>query len=268
VEFGAYQLKAYSNVYRLWTSGWRALLIEGDPTRFRKLEIDYAEHPDHEGIVTFEPCFVTAAGPHSLDEILTKHGFPREVDFVSIDVDGIDLHIWRGLEKFRPRVVCIEYNGTVPPHIEYVGDPRGNNVGSSARAMSNLGREKGYTLVACIGWNAFFVEDENAGHFADAGDLEALFDYSYIRYAMQSYRGELFFSSPLFLPRVPLVSKDFDEIQDPSVPLGRFSNSPRAIVEALPRYYLRPIYMRLLNDRLRAWKERRRDRRERIRSLE
>ena len=37
VEFGAYDLKALSNVYQLWTNGWRALL---DPRRSRTLHQD------------------------------------------------------------------------------------------------------------------------------------------------------------------------------------------------------------------------------------
>jgi hypothetical protein len=47
VEFGAYDLEAYSNIYPLWTAGWRALLIEGDLVRHAKLCADYRAHPQH-----------------------------------------------------------------------------------------------------------------------------------------------------------------------------------------------------------------------------
>ena len=67
---------------------------------------------------------------------------------MSIDVDGIDFHIWKGMADYRPRVMVIEYNNTAPPHIELVGRKDGNNFGASARALYRLGREKEYALVA------------------------------------------------------------------------------------------------------------------------
>ena len=118
VEFGAYDLKRFSNVYRLWTSGWRALLIEGDAQRYAKLKSDYAAHPQQgEGRVQIVNRFVAETGADSLDSILTEHGLPTNVDLVCIDVDGQDFHIWRGLQKFAPRLVVVEYNPTIPLHI-------------------------------------------------------------------------------------------------------------------------------------------------------
>jgi hypothetical protein len=176
VEFGAYHLEKGSNVYPLWTDGWRALLIEGDLEQYAKICADYRAHPRHaDGRVEIDNRFVTPTGPDSLDRILEEHGFPVDVDLVSIDVDGLELQVWRNLHRCRPRLVVIEYNPTIPAHIELVG---GDQVGSSVLALHRLGREKGYSLVACIGWNAFFVEREHARLFADADDLGALFDPS------------------------------------------------------------------------------------------
>jgi hypothetical protein len=244
VDCGAYDLRQLSNVYPLWTSGWRALLIEGDSKRYAKLRADYAAHPQHdEQRVHIANRFVSETGPDSLDRILSEYGFPTDLDLVSIDVDGLDLHIWRGLVKFGPRLVIVEYNPTIPPHIEIIGDARGNNIGSSALAVTKLGRQKGYSLVACIGWNAFFVHEEHAPLFADANDLDALFDYSYVRYAMQSYSGEVFFSAPLHLAEA-LFSKDSDAIEWSSVPLEKTRNN-RGLLgtlgRAAMRYCLRPL---------------------------
>jgi hypothetical protein len=241
VEFGAYDLKRFSNVYPLWTSGWRTLLIEGDARRYAKLRSDYAAHPQHaEGRVHILNRFVGETGPDSLDSILTEHDLPTDVDLVCIDVDGQDFHIWRGLQKFNPRLVVIEYNPTIPPHIELIGDGSGNNVGCSALALARLGQQKGYSLVACIGWNAFFVHREHAALFADSDDLEALFDYSYLRYAMQSYNGEVFFSAPLHLAH-NVFCQDASAIERSSVSLGRTRNTLRQVGIAAVRYCLRPV---------------------------
>jgi hypothetical protein len=241
VEFGAYDLERFSNVYPLWTSGWQALLIEGDPRRYAKLKSDYAAHPQSaERRVHIVNRFVSEAGADSLDCILAQSGFPTDVDLVSIDVDGQDFHIWRGLRKFNPRLVVIEYNPTIPPHIEIIGDRNGNNVGCSALALARLGRQKGYSLIACIGWNAFFVRQEHAGLFADSDDLDALFDYSYLRYAMQSYNGEVFFSAPLHLAH-NMFCQDSAAIEHSSVLLGRMRNTLPQVGIAAMRYCLRPV---------------------------
>ena len=245
VEFGAYDLRRFSNVDPLWTNGWRALLIEGDAERYAKLTSDYAEHPQYaENSVQIANRFVSEAGADSLDNILAEYEFPTAVDFVSIDVDGLDFHIWRGLRKFTPRLVAVEYNATIPPHIEIVGDARGNKIGSSALALARLGRQKGYSLIACIGWNAFFVHQTHASLFADADNLDALFDYSYVRYAMQSQSGEVFYSAPLFLAHVPLFCDDTDAIERASVPVEKTFNN-RGLLGRVGnlamRYVLRPM---------------------------
>jgi hypothetical protein len=90
VEFGAYDLKTYSNIYPPWTVGWRALLIEGDPVRHAKVCADYRAHPQHTDTrVEIENRFVAESGPDSLPHILEEHGFPTDMELVSIDVDGL-----------------------------------------------------------------------------------------------------------------------------------------------------------------------------------
>lgn len=240
VEFGANDLVGFSNVYPLWSSGWQTLLIEGDPGLFAKLESDYAAHPARAtSNVQLANRFVAQSGPDSLDRILEEHGFPTEPDLVSIDVDGLELQIWRGLQRFHPRLVVIEYNPTFPAHIELIG---GDRVGSSALALQRLGNEKGYSLVACIGWNAFFVDQEHAGSFAGADDLDALFDPSFLSYAMQTYGGEIFYSSPPGMPWVQLFGRDTDTIEAVSVELGKMRWTPLSVAVATVRYYaLRPL---------------------------
>ena len=111
----------------------------------------------------------------------------------------------------------------IPHHIDLVGSAKGNDIGCSVRSLARLGTEKGYSLVACIGWNAFFVSQEHAHLFADADNLDALFDASYVRYAMQSYHGEVFFSAPLHLGYQPFL-RDSDAIEFTSVNIGHLGD--------------------------------------------
>jgi hypothetical protein len=45
----------------------------------------------------------------NLEELITSNGLPREIDFLSLDVDGNDYWLWETLECVSPRVaVSIE----------------------------------------------------------------------------------------------------------------------------------------------------------------
>jgi hypothetical protein len=40
----------------------------------------------------------------NLEELITSNGLPREIDFLSLDVDGNDYWLWETLECVSPRV--------------------------------------------------------------------------------------------------------------------------------------------------------------------
>ena len=247
VEFGGWDLRDASNVYPLWTTGWKTLLIEGNATRYGKLVADYAAYPGSADLhVSIANKYVDADGPNSLDNILSEFKFPVDLDLVIIDVDGLEFHIWQGCKRFQPRVVIVEYNCTMPPHIEIVGAAtEKNNIGCSALALARLGKEKGYSLVACIGWNAFFVRSEYASLFTDADNLDALFDPTYVRYAMQSYSGEIFFSGPLLFNYQPFL-RDTDFIEKSSVTIARLGDTLSFLTKRTAWQYGRKIKHALL----------------------
>jgi hypothetical protein len=110
--------------------------------------------------------FVTA---ENVESLLDRHGVARDLDLLSIDVDGNDWWIWRALRSRRPRVVAIEYNAyrgaaasvVVPydPAFRWRDD---DFYGASLLALSRLAPAKGYALLGCdsSGTNAFFVANE------------------------------------------------------------------------------------------------------------
>jgi hypothetical protein len=113
-----------------------------------------------------------AVEPDTVEPLFERAGVPLEPDVVSIDVDGNDYWIWRALERFRPRVVVIEYNGALDPGsrqvMPYTPGFRWDHTsgyGAGLGALEALGEEKGYVLVhtELAGVNAFFVRRELAG---------------------------------------------------------------------------------------------------------
>jgi hypothetical protein len=155
VEFGAWDGRQFSNTWNLIRNhGWSAVLIERDQERFRQLALEYGNRPD----VHCLHASIALHGPQSLDTTLAGTPVPKDLDLLSIDIDGNDYHVWDSLRAYRPKVVVIEFNPTIPNSVDFVQsrDPRVNQ-GSSLSAMIRLALTKGYEPVALTGWNAFFV---------------------------------------------------------------------------------------------------------------
>jgi hypothetical protein len=158
VEFGAWDGLHLSNSRRLIErEGYRAVLIEADPKLHARLVQNSRAFP---GVVCLN-AFVGFDERTSLDVLLKDTGCPADFDFLSIDIDGNDIHVWRAVAAHRPKLVCIEFNPTIPDGVlfEQPADP---NVkwGSSLDAMKSLAHEKGYVLACANEANAFFVASE------------------------------------------------------------------------------------------------------------
>ncbi|NNE69106.1 MAG: hypothetical protein HKN29_01950 [Rhodothermales bacterium] len=170
VEFGAWDGVHLSNCRYLFEQGWRGCLIEGDSDRFRDLERTY--HGETRAKLVC--AFVETSGVNSLDSLLERAGI-ESVDLASIDIDSDDYAVWKSLTRFRPRVVIIEYNPTIPFDTRYVNPP-GKNRGNSALSLVELGLEKGYDLVAGTRGNLVFVDSNDRPTKLDAISLQSLKD--------------------------------------------------------------------------------------------
>ena len=155
VEFGAWDGKLYSNTWNLLNNeGWCGLQIQDSAGKFAELQAAYAGNDT----VTTLNRLVVPAGPGGLNAVLAEVGAPRNLDLLSIDVDGLDWHIWNGMNAFAPRLVVVEFNPSVPNDILFVqDDDPAVNQSASLLALIELGKSKGYELVATTEWNGFFV---------------------------------------------------------------------------------------------------------------
>jgi hypothetical protein len=156
VEFGAWDGKLCSNTFRLIKEqSWSGVFIEADKTRYQELLATYKANPRAHCVNRF----VSFEGQNSLDSILASTPIPKDFDFLSIDIDGNDYHIWDSVKLYQPRVVVVEFNLTIPSHVEFI-QPRDMRVqqGTSPLSLVKLGRAKGYELVCLTAYNAFFVK--------------------------------------------------------------------------------------------------------------
>ena len=158
LEFGAWDGKYLSNCYNLIAnSAWNSVMIEANANKFIELQNN---HKDNEKVHLINR-FVEFEGENTLDNILKETPIPNDLDLISIDIDGSDYYVWESLTVFKPKVVVIEFNPTIPSDIEFVQEKNMQiNHGSSILSISLLGKSKGYELVCTTDCNAFFVKKE------------------------------------------------------------------------------------------------------------
>lgn len=159
VEFGAWDGVYLSNTCHLIRDrGYSAVLIEGDRKKVAQLDRNFPGHNIH------KICrFVHFDGDSTLDNILSETPLPKQFDFLSIDVDGVDYYIFEGLRKYQPKIICIEFNPSIPNAVVYI-QPKDFSIkqGSSAAAINCLAVTKGYTLVASTKCNLILVRNDLA----------------------------------------------------------------------------------------------------------
>jgi hypothetical protein len=217
VEFGAWDGKHFSNTYNLLQNkGWKGILIEANRRKYNELTNRYRNNNS----VYLINKFVDYDGYNSLDNILKNCEIPSDFDFLSIDIDGNDYHVWDSIKKYHPKVVIIEFNPTIPNDIEFVQkkDPNINH-GSSILSLVKLGKEKGYELICSTISNLIFITEEyyNRLNLHD-NSIEFINPQKIAPRIFQLYDGTL------------VLTEKFNLVWSPSIKVGEFD------LQVIPKY--------------------------------
>ena len=200
VEFGSWDGKKCSNTYNLIAkNGYSAVLIEGSTKRFKDLQKTFEENKN---VISLN-AFVGFEKEDSLDVLLKPIPIPVDFDVLSIDIDGNDYHAWNAVKDYRPKVVVIEFNPTIPPEVEFVQAADFKlTQGSSLLSIDNLAKSKGYELVATTATNAIFVDSKYFALFGieDNSVDTMMIDKSFITHIFCGYDGTVFIRGCSLLP--------------------------------------------------------------------
>ncbi|MBT9315241.1 hypothetical protein [Leptothoe spongobia] len=151
-----------NNTAFLISQGWHGFWIDSSNVVSQTLQ----SKPNIKKLVKLSVAFVSK---ENIKTIFEQLEVPIEIDLLSIDVDQNTYYIWESLDKYKPRVVVIEYNSLLPPYIEWKVEYNSDkvwdcsqNFGGSLKAFENLGKKLGYSLIGCdfSGTNAFFVRKD------------------------------------------------------------------------------------------------------------
>lgn len=191
-EFGAGS-GVENNTISLLIDGWKGWWIDGGDyvDVYKKL---YATSIAN-GKLTIGKHLISSK---NINEIVQTLGIPKEIDFLSLDIDGNDYYVWEALSATTPRVIAIEYNGAYLPDRHFLQKEsenlwNGSNFfGASLFTLNELAKKKGYTLVCCdsSGANAFFVRNDVVGNkFEYAGEISVLWQKP--RYYISHHGGHM-----------------------------------------------------------------------------
>ena len=154
-----------NNTLFLLIQGWRGVWLEASARRV-SLARKKLEPLVSEGRLRVEQCFVTAA---NVDETIARLVPGREIDLLSIDIDGNDYYVLRALQSVMPRVIVVEYNAKFPADVHWIMEYNETHrwdetdyFGASLKGFEALLSERGYALLGCnlLGCNAFFARKD------------------------------------------------------------------------------------------------------------
>jgi hypothetical protein len=157
-----------NNTLALLLSDWNGFWIEGSSNAVNNIKDNFKSVINSQRLKVVE-AFITK---DNINEIISNNISDKEIDLLSVDIDGNDIHVFNEISVINPRVVIMEYNAKFPPPIMFTveynathtwqGD---DHVGASLKYIEKNLNNKGYKLVGCdlAGVNAFFVRDDLAG---------------------------------------------------------------------------------------------------------
>ena len=167
-----------NNTLALLFDGWNGLWIEASSESVKAIRKNMPRIIDSGKLKVIE-SFITKK---NINDLILPNVSPREIDLLSIDIDGNDFHVLDAITCILPRVIVIEYNAKFMPPVIYCMEydetytwQQDDFVGSSLKFLEVKLAEKGYCLVGCnlIGINAFFVrKDLVADKFLDPFSAE------------------------------------------------------------------------------------------------
>lgn len=166
VECGAGDGLFFSNTRRLIEQGWKSVQIEADSKFYYPLKLRYRDNPN----VTTVQATVGLHEGSRLDDVLSGYGLfndsslPLDFDLLVLDIDGQEWHVLNSLEKFRPRVLIVEFDPTADPM--YIPEPNAaappplNQAGR--QALSHVCAARGYEVICRTHCNLICVRRDIA----------------------------------------------------------------------------------------------------------
>jgi len=149
------------NSLQLIKRGWSGIFIDYDKEKIENFNIIKDKF-------NFKKIKIlnNKISPENINSIYKKEFINTNIDFFSIDIDSLDFYVLSKI-KFRPKIICLEFNPYLTPFGSVVVKYNKNNFnnsnyyyGASIQAYTKLLKQMNYRLVALDSnnVNAFFID--------------------------------------------------------------------------------------------------------------
>ena len=168
IEFGAWDGIKRANCRKLFLEGWSGIFIESNPLRYIQLWWNYRNSRNIRTIFSK----VKNKGKYKLDNLVKSE---KKIDFISIDIDGLDFSIFESINKLSPLVFCIEggqmldpYHPRVPQEIEK------QNIQQSLNVIKDIAEKKNYKIL-CTYQDTFLIRSDLSKLFQIDENIDRLY---------------------------------------------------------------------------------------------
>jgi hypothetical protein len=171
VEFGVGD-GLENNTAALLFDGWSGLWIEGSKAYCDQIVSNMSNLIDAGRLMVVNDFIYS----DNIDNLISSNLQACEIDLLSVDIDGNDVHVVEAIKCINPRVIVVEYNAKFGPSIDFCMKydrnhvwRKSDNFGGSLKCYEKLMIKRGYSLVGCnvVGTNAFFVRNDLLGELFD-----------------------------------------------------------------------------------------------------
>lgn len=152
VEVGSNDGHWMSNTRLLLENGWSGSFIETEWPLYLQCQKNWSHRKDVK-------CICSRVDGHNVNAFVKD-----DCDLLSVDTDGADYEIFKGL-KAKPKIVIVEIDSSIPPDV----DGFNSDGGAGFRPMVTLGMDKGYFLLCHTG-NLIFIDEEYRYLFPEAAE--------------------------------------------------------------------------------------------------
>ena len=173
VDVGSWDGWHLSNVGLLIKDGFSGILIESEKSRIAESQ---ERRRGRDDVVHFNQ--LVDLEEKSLNKILEQAKVSKNFEVLNIDIDSYEFWIWKNL-KFKPKIVCIEFNGhrldydvTIPYDKNWNYSSNKDNYGASPTALFRLGNHKGYSLVSISKHNLIFCDSKYSHLFETFSQID------------------------------------------------------------------------------------------------
>ena len=178
-----------NNTRFLLDQGWRGGWVEGSARKAEAARKIFANAVVQKRLAVAQAFLTVKNVDETVKRVAPVGG--RELDLLSIDLDGNDYYLLEAIKCVTPRVIVAEYNAKWPADVAWTIEYNEAHTwdgtdyfGASLKAFETLLGLRGYKLVGCnlSGTNAFFVREDVAKDPPFCAPFTAENHYEPVRY--------------------------------------------------------------------------------------